>query len=78
MLDEDAVVVAKAYFPASINHLLTATMLRKEGQSRGLKKLKKGATKREALVHFGKELVEKELVKLKKTYGLKREDVLIL
>lgn len=75
LLDEDADVVTKAWFPVSLADSLTVIMLQKEAKSLGLDPIKRGTTKREAIIFFGNQLNEKGYVTLTKDGGLTRSDV---
>lgn len=50
-------------------------MLQKEAKSLGLDPIKRGTTKREAIIFFGNQLNEKGYVTLTKDGGLTRSDV---
>lgn len=75
LLDEDAEVITKAWFPVSLADTLTVAMLQKEAKSLGLDPIKRGKTKKESIIFFGCQLKEKGYVILTKDGGLTRSDV---
>ena len=75
LCDEDADVITKAWFPVSLADSLSITMLQKEAKSLGLDPIKRGTTKREAIIFFCCQLKEKGYIMLTKDGGLTRSDV---
>ena len=66
--DIDAVVVARSWFP--LQQKITVKKVEEESDEYGLLPPPKGAKLREALIHFGNELVDNECVMLKQPAGL--------
>ena len=71
--DIDAVVVTRSWFP--LQQKITVKKVEEESDEYGLLPPPKWAKLREALIHFGNELVDNECVTLKQPAGLTRSDV---
>ena len=76
LINEDATVVAKAWFPGSLAGMLTIPLIAREAEFLSLPPISKRASKPQALAWFGQELVRNKLVKLAKDSGLTRDDVI--
>ena len=71
--EADAVVVARSWFPQ--DQKITRELLEQQSDEYALIVPPAGTKLREALVHFGNELVENHCVLLKQPAGLTRSDV---
>lgn len=76
LIDSDAVVVARSWF--LVGKKVTVEDVTTNCDEYALEPLPPGTKLRQALIHFGHELVNNECVRLSKPAGITREDIVKL
>lgn len=69
-------LVGRSWF--KLGEKITPARIAEECEENGLSEIDSNLKLRAALVHFGNELVENNLVELKKPAGLSRDDIVCL
>ena len=74
--DGDAVLIGRSWFKSG--EKITVEKISEQCEEHGLAEIDDHSKLREALIHLGNELVENELVELKKPAGITRSDIVRL